>query len=115
MAHAEADGPEIKFVPEALVYHKHRTSLKGLYKQYKKYEHGKILWKERYPDYPLPSAGQRGRELGMSLLAVIVTLPGNLKRYLQKQNDLVDLAAPFLRAIMPLGTFAARLSGKKPG
>ena len=45
----------------------------------------------------------------MAFLAVMVTLPGNLRRYLQKQSDLVDLAAPFLRAIMRLGTFAARL------
>ena len=34
-------GMKIKFIPEALVYHRHRVSVKGLYKQFKRYEHGK--------------------------------------------------------------------------
>ena len=101
-------GLKIKFVPEALVYHKHRTSLKGLYKQYKKYEHGKILWKKHYPDYPLPSVGQRRAELGKVVAAVIVTLPGNLIKYMQRRMDIVDLASPFLRLVMRSGTLAAR-------
>ena len=65
----------------------------GLYKQFKRYEHGKLLWKKHYPDYPLPSVGQRRAELWKAVAAVIVTLPGNLKKYMQSRMDIVDLAS----------------------
>ena len=99
---------KIKFIPEALVYHKHRTSFRGLYKQFRRYEHGKLLWQKYYPDYKLPSVEQRRTEFIKAVKRAVKTLPGNLKKYLKKQADLVDILSPFLRVVMAYGTLSAR-------
>jgi len=49
------------------------------YSSSKHYDHGKLLWKKHYTDYPLPSVRQR-------------------------RMDIVDLASPFLRLVMRFGT-----------
>jgi len=101
-------GLTIKFIPEALVYHKHRTSIEGLFNQFKKYEHGKVFWRETYPDYQLPSIEQRKRELDGCVERVISSLAANTDKFIKEQIDFVDLLTPFLKYIMSLGTHKAR-------
>ncbi len=102
-------GLTIKYIPEAVVYHKHRSTVIGLFRQFKKYEHAKLLWKIYYPDYPVPSIKQCYDELLITCKIAIKTFPADLKKCLKKQIDIVDLASPFLTAVMHLGTLFARL------
>ncbi|MBA4313397.1 MAG: hypothetical protein C0417_12305 [Chlorobiaceae bacterium] len=101
-------GLKIKFIPEALVYHKHRSSIIGLYQQYKKYEKGKLLWKKFYPDYNLPSLNQRKVELIQWSKKSIRSFPENIVNYFNRKIDFIDLVSPFLRVIMAYGTYTAR-------
>src|SRR3990167_7072343 len=103
-------GLKIKFIPEAIVYHKHRSNIMGLYKQFKKYEQGKLLWLQYYPDYELPSVQQRKSELLHDIKILITTFPSNLKKYLNNQIDSVALASPIFRVVISLGTYKGRLS-----
>jgi len=102
-------GLGIKFVPEALVYHKHRTSLIGLYNQYKKYEHGKLLWHKYYPDYPLPSVEQREHELNDAIDRAHINFKTNKEMFVEGRIDLVDLLTPWLLVVMRLATYRARV------
>jgi glycosyltransferase involved in cell wall biosynthesis/ubiquinone/menaquinone biosynthesis C-methylase UbiE/Tfp pilus assembly protein PilF len=101
-------GLKIKFIPDALVYHKHRTSIEGLFNQFKKYEHGKLFWRETYPDYQLPSVEQRKRELDGCVERVISNLAANTDKFIKEQIDFVELLTPFLKYVMSLGTHKAR-------
>jgi len=103
-------GLKIKFIPEALVYHKHRTSLAGLYNQFRKYEHGKLLWGNYYPDFPVPTKIQRKEELCQSLVTARKCFLANLGKFITGKIDSVDLAAPFLWSIIAYGTYRAHLS-----
>jgi len=101
---------KIKYIPEAIIYHKHRTSIIGLYRQFKRYEKGKLLWLKYYPDYQMPSLEQRRSELLRSIVTMFKTLPSNLKKCLYKQGDAVLLLTPFFRVVISLGTYVGRLS-----
>lgn len=48
-------GYTIRFVPEAIVYHHHRTSVPDLYAQFRRYGGGKMSWALSQPDYPPPA------------------------------------------------------------
>ncbi len=106
-------GLKIKFIPEALVFHKHRTNIKGLFKQFYKYERGEMLWEKAYKDYAFASTKMRWEELLKNLFWAIITFPANLKKYNKKQIDIVDLTAPFLRAVTILGRIFARMHHMK--
>lgn len=108
-------GLKIEFVPEALVYHKHRTSIKELYNQFKKYEHGKILWHRYYSDYKLPTFWRRTIELMDSIVIALLILPYNMIKYLKKEIDIIDFTTPFFKIVMCLSTFTARLKVIKRG
>jgi glycosyltransferase involved in cell wall biosynthesis/SAM-dependent methyltransferase len=101
-------GLKIKFVPEALVYHKHRTSIEGLFNQFRKYEHGKSFWSGKYPDYEAPSLEQRKNELDNSIARLTSDLSANSMEFIRDQIDFVDLCTPFLKYVMSLGTCKAR-------
>ncbi len=101
-------GLKIKLIPEALVYHKHRTSLEGLFNQFGKYEHGKSSWQVKYPDYAMPSLSMRKQELENSLTQLTSSMASNTEKFIQEQIDFVDLCTPFLKYIMSLGTCKAR-------
>ena len=101
-------GLHIKFIPEALVYHKHRTSIEGLFHQFRKYEFGKSYWQEKYFDYKMPSLPQRKQELENSLAQLTSTLVSNSEKFIKDQIDFVDLCTPFLKYIVSLGTCKAR-------
>lgn len=99
----------IKYIPEALVYHKHRSTIRGLYKQFKGYEMGTLIWKKYYPDYPLPSVGQRYLLLQRSIITAIRGFPLVFKKVLMGQVDASELCFPFLNIITNLGKFRGRL------
>lgn len=103
-------GLRIQFIPEAVVYHKHRTNIIGLYKQFRKYEQGKLLWLKYYPEYQMPTVEQRKSELLRDIKVLLITFPTNFKQYLNKQIDSVTLLTPFFRVIMSLGTYRGRMS-----
>ena len=44
-------GKRIRFNRSAIVYHRHRTTLRGLCQQYWKYGYGTVMLYERFPDY----------------------------------------------------------------
>jgi GT2 family glycosyltransferase/glycosyltransferase involved in cell wall biosynthesis len=101
-------GLKIKFVPEALVYHKHRSSIKGLFNQFKKYELGKMSWLKHHPDYQLAPVEQRKLELDYYAEVVKASLPSDSIKYIHGEMDFVGLLSPFLKYIMALGTYKAR-------
>ncbi len=100
-------GLKIKFIPEAIVYHKHRTSIQTLFEQFRKYEHGKMLWRKSHPDYTPPTAEQRRNELAARIAQVRNALEQDTHKFLDAKIDLADLVAPFLRYVMALGTLEA--------
>lgn len=102
-------GLGIKFIPEALVYHKHRTSLTGLYRQFQKYERGKLLWHKHYPDYELPSVNQRAKELIDAIGRAVTALPANSAKLLARKIDLVDFLTPWFIVTTRLATYRARV------
>jgi glycosyltransferase involved in cell wall biosynthesis/ubiquinone/menaquinone biosynthesis C-methylase UbiE len=101
-------GLQIRFIPEALVYHKHRTSLQGLYNQFSKYEYGKVSWHKYYPDFELPSATQRKKELDACVGQIKARISPDLDRFVRDETDLAELLSPFFRFVMSLGTYKAR-------
>jgi len=103
-------GLQIKFIPDALVYHKHRTSLAGLFNQFRKYEHGKLLWGKYYPDFPVPTKTQRREELRQSLIFARQCFLENCRKFISGKIDSVDLASPFLQAIIAYGTYRAHFT-----
>lgn len=102
-------GLKIRFVPEALVYHKHRTSLQGLYNQYHRYECGKFYWTKLYPDYPFASVEQRKLELERSIHMQYSALKRNILPLANNSIDLVDFVSPFFKALIHAATFKARV------
>ena len=104
---------KIKFEPDAVVYHKHRTNITGLYKQFKKYEYGQLLLRKLYPDLPVPTVKQRRYELLSSIYILIRTFPGNTVKYANKDIDAVTLMSPFFSFIKQLGIYSGRLSKLK--
>jgi cellulose synthase/poly-beta-1,6-N-acetylglucosamine synthase-like glycosyltransferase len=101
---------KIKFVPDAVVYHKHRDSIIGLYRQFKKYERGKLLWLKYYPDYEMPTLEQRKSELIRDIKTLFEVFPSSLRKFLNNQIDTVALFSPLFRVIMSLGTYRGRMS-----
>lgn len=101
-------GLKIRFIPDALVYHKHRTSLHGLYNQFRKYEHGKFFWTEHYPDFTLSSAEQRKDELVNKVEEHCEDLRNNLVLLMKEEIDFVTFTSSFFRLLMSAGTLKAR-------
>ena len=106
-------GLKIKLVQEALVYHKHRTSIEGLYTQFKKYEYGKVFWKKHHPDYEMASVEQRQKELHNRVEQHICELKNKLVSLMRNEVDFVDFTSSFLRVLMSAGTFKARVELEK--
>jgi len=103
----------VRFIPEALVYHKHRSSVMGLYRQFKKYEYGKIFLHKYHPEYQLPSIKERKNELLEAIRQALSVLPDSIRRWWKKEIDFVDFAAPFLKMVMSYGVYKARLEQRK--
>ncbi|MBN2322086.1 MAG: glycosyltransferase [Acidobacteria bacterium] len=104
---------KVKYVPEALIYHKHRTDIQGLYNQFIKYEYGKFHLTKYYPDYPFPTIHERKEELENSILQYSIQLRKNTLSLINGSIDFVGFAAPFLEMIMCAGTLKARVEIEK--
>ena len=102
----------VRFCPNAIVYHKHRTTIRALFKQYQKYEYGKKFWVKRYPDYPMPSAGMRFLALIGSLGMAFLLLPVNSIKLCLRRIDFTDFFSPFLVCVIAAGTLSARIGWK---
>lgn len=102
-------GLKIKFIPEALVYHKHRTSLEGLYSQFKKYEHGKLSWGKAFPDYPLPPVAERRATLVGCIEHLNRSIYPGINAFCKAEIDLTSFLTPVFQLLMALGTYRARL------
>lgn len=86
-------GDCIDYNPQAIVYHKHRSSLKGLFRQYRRHGFGEIVLDAIYqnqPGYPRTRSFQRGRFFRQLLALItyvgsfiirIVKYPGAKERY----------------------------------
>lgn len=107
-------GLQVKFIPEALVYHKHRTSMEGLYTQFMKYEQGKLYWAKLYPDYQLPSFEQRQKELIDGVEECCRALKRSQVPLLLEEMDLADFCSPYLQLLLRAGTFRARVQADAP-
>jgi cellulose synthase/poly-beta-1,6-N-acetylglucosamine synthase-like glycosyltransferase len=102
---------KISYNPEAVVYHKHRASIWGLYRQHIKYGESITDLLKLYPEscddtfWFLTDAfktGYRG----------VVTLPGNLVRYRRGEVTKVDIWFDLLKALCRFGLVAGRIKAK---
>ncbi len=101
---------KIKFIPDAVIYHRHRTNVIDLYKQFKKYEYGQLLLHQRYPDMRVATVKERKSELLREIYGLIRWFPGRTIKYIKKDIDTVDFIFPFFMVISSLGTYSGRLS-----
>jgi glycosyltransferase involved in cell wall biosynthesis len=54
---------QIRFIPEAIVYHHHRTDIPELWAQFRRYGGGKVSWALARPDYEPPILSALEKEL----------------------------------------------------
>jgi glycosyltransferase involved in cell wall biosynthesis len=101
---------KIKFIPEAVVYHRHRTNVIELYKQFKKNEYGQVLLNQLYPNMKLKTENERKSEFIRAIYSSIRWLPGNLIRFVRGERDFLTLMSPFIYIIASFGTYMGRLS-----
>lgn len=101
---------KIKFVSEAKIYHKHRDKVSGLFRQFQKYEEGKLSLIKYYPDFKIQSLLKRSLELVYLFWRFVFLFPIGTLFYFMKVIDKVDLFRPFLKFIMALGRFIGRLN-----
>lgn len=101
---------KIKFIPRAQIYHKHRTDIVGLYKQFKRYEYGRLLLHEIYPDLKLASVEERKAEIFGAIYAIFRWLPGSIVKFINGKIDRSILFYNFFILITCLGTYSGRLS-----
>jgi len=101
---------KIKFIPEAIIYHKHRVDIIGLYKQSKRYEYGQLLLHKVYPDLKLATVKERRTEALNAAYAVLRWFPGSLIKFTSGKIDRTTLFYNFFIFIYWLGTYRGRLS-----
>lgn len=90
----------LKFVPSAIVYHHHRTSVPELWKQFRRYGTGKMSWARAQPDYTPPAIAGLEAEAVTALEKAVAALES-------AGLDEKELVFPVLRA----ATQMAHLSG----
>lgn len=101
-------GLKIKFIPEAVVYHRHRTNIIALYKQFKKYECGQRLLNQLYPDMRIPSIEERKSELLRGIYSSLRWLPGRIIKYANNEIDFTTFISPFVYIVASFGTYMGR-------
>lgn len=104
---------QIKYEPDAIVYHKHRTNLLGLYRQYKRYEYGDSLLQEYHSNHPILTIKQMKYNLLNSSYRIIRWLPIGIIKYLKNDIDTTTLISPFFDFIIDFATYRGRLSYMK--
>ncbi|MCC7202165.1 MAG: glycosyltransferase [Nitrospirae bacterium] len=99
---------KIIYVPEAIVYHKHRTSIRDLYRQHRKYGESITDLLRLYPG----SCGDTfwfAKDIVIFSLAGMKSLPGNLYRYYRGNASVVEVWFDLLKAMCRLGLVVGRV------
>lgn len=99
---------KIIYVPEAIVYHKHRTSITDLYRQHRKYGESITDLLRLYPG----SCGDTfwfAKDIFIFGLAGMKSLPGNLYRHYQGDVSMVEVWFDLLKAMCRLGLVVGRV------
>ncbi len=90
----------LEFVPDALVYHHHRTSLPDLWSQFRRYGGGKMSWALAQDDFTPPTPEKLETD-------IVKLLSEALEKLEENGADEEALIFPFLRGV----TQAAHLTG----
>jgi len=69
-------GYKLKFVPEAIVHHHHRTSVGELWKQFRRYGTGKMSWAIAQPDYTPPAIAKLETDVVAAIETAVAALEG---------------------------------------
>lgn len=110
-------GLGVELVNDAVVEHVHRTTLRGLWRQWVRYGWGGVQLAERFPDRPSVAAGES--HVGVRLLAHLAGGTAALVRLPLGRSDPLDVVTPLLRclelAAMRVGRMQARRSSRVRG
>jgi cellulose synthase/poly-beta-1,6-N-acetylglucosamine synthase-like glycosyltransferase len=99
-------GLKIAFVEDAVIFHKHRKTIYGLYRQYYRYGIAHIFLWRIFPDnYQLYDAETRFKN---TLKKAIQIFPSQLIKFIKGEIDEVELCAPFLDCVIALAIYRAR-------
>ncbi len=107
-------GTKLAYAPQAVIYHHHRETLKGLARQYRRYGYGEIILDTiygRFPNYPRDRNYQLRRiaKQGVALARYSVSmLVRRVKRLLGRASD-YDVAVPMLRFIIEKNNITGKI------
>jgi cellulose synthase/poly-beta-1,6-N-acetylglucosamine synthase-like glycosyltransferase len=112
-------GLGIKFVGDAVVEHVHRTTLRGLWRQWVRYGWGGVQLAERFPDRPQIAVDAGSSASFSRLLRHLAGGANALVRLPFGRSDPLDVMTPLLRcfelAAMHVGRIRARRSLRARG
>jgi cellulose synthase/poly-beta-1,6-N-acetylglucosamine synthase-like glycosyltransferase len=105
-------GLGIELVGEAVVEHVHRTTLRGLWRQWVRYGWGGVQLDERFPDRP--AGGDDGESrVAVRLWGHLGSGLGALLRLPFGRSDPLDAATPLLRCLELAAMHVGRLQAKR--
>jgi glycosyltransferase involved in cell wall biosynthesis len=99
---------DINYSPDAIVYHKHRSTLRGLYLQYEKYGEGITQLQKNYPGHCVPTVWFVQDIFRFSFRG-LVSLPRNVYLYHQKKIPKIDMWFYFIKAMNRIGLVNGRI------
>jgi cellulose synthase/poly-beta-1,6-N-acetylglucosamine synthase-like glycosyltransferase len=99
---------KIIYVPEAVVYHKHRSSVRSLYLQHRKYGEGITDLLKLHPGSCAPII-LFVRDVFYYLYRGTVKMPGNVYRYYRGKGSNLDIWYFYLKALCRLGIIVGRI------
>ena len=99
---------KIVYEPEAIVYHKHRTSVSGLYRQNRKYGESITDLMKLYPD-SCTDTFWFFTDIFHHFFLGLKTFPGNLFRYYRGEISRIDIWVHFLKALCRTGFVVGRI------
>jgi glycosyltransferase involved in cell wall biosynthesis len=107
-------GLKVVYEPGAIIYHHHRSTWKGLGRQYRQYGFGEILLDTifgAYPGYPRTRRFQCGRILGqcLALIRYLPSIPLRLYRYGRGRISAYDALKPWLAIYVELNNILGKL------
>lgn len=101
-------GYKIRFVPEAIVKHKHRTTVKGLFDQFVKYGRGQVLLFKKYRNFIQLDFHSTFRDFNRILLAPLrFALRFAVSR--SKKMDKLYVYEPLISAVCLFGQHTGKM------
>lgn len=106
-------GDCVRYVPEAIVYHQHRSTVRGMFRQYRRHGFGEVFLDAMYRDYPGYPRNLRyqiGRIL-QQLLALFTYTRSFIFRAITYpiHRDKYNIAQPFLWFIAESGNLFGKI------